>query len=66
MRADFSDFPIFQNDDTIGTGNGTESVGNDEASFVFHERSHAGLNQPFAFSIQVTGRFIEDQDFRVG
>jgi hypothetical protein len=66
MCADFSDSAIFQNNDSIGTGNGAESVGNDEASSVFHERGHAGLNQPFAFSVEVTGRFIQDQDFGVG
>ena len=44
MGADLRNFAIFENDDSIGAGNGAKPMGNNKASSMFHQRGHAGLD----------------------
>ena len=66
VGAGFGDAAVFEDDDAVGVGDGAEAVGDDEAGAAFHERDEAGLDDAFAFGVEVAGGFVEDEDLGVG
>ncbi len=66
VRADLQNVTLFEDDDAAGSGNRTESMGDDETGAVLHQCRHAGLNLLFTLSVEVAGGFVENQDSRIG
>ena len=66
VRADLRDAARFDHDDPVGVRDRAESMRDDEAGAMAREHSQAGLNQAFAFRVQVAGGFVQDQDSRIG
>lgn len=52
MGAIFYDSTIIEYDDTIHLLDGTESVGNDDGSTVFHQIGQAGLDELFGLAVE--------------
>ena len=56
---------ILQRQDSVGVADGAEPVGDDQAGTSLHQSIQCLLDQDFAFGVEGTGRFVEDQDTRV-
>jgi hypothetical protein len=66
VRALFDDLAVFEHDDAICVGDGAQSMGDDEAGAAGHEVLQAPLDEPLALGVEIAGRFIENEDARVG
>ena len=66
MCADLDDAAVFHGDDDVGVGDGAQAVRNDERRSAFEQGSQRGLDELFAFGVEIARRFVEDEDLRVG
>ena len=62
VRAAFHDPSAGDDDDLIRVPHGGEAARDDKRGASAHQRFQRILNQPFAFRIQGTGGFIQNQD----
>ena len=53
-------------DDAVGKPHRGQPMGNDENSPPFADLCHVLLDDPLALIIERAGRFVEDQDARIG
>ena len=65
MPAAFSDLALFDDQDLVCLPDGTQPVRNDECRAALHEIREALLNERFAFSVQIRGCFIQNQNARI-
>ena len=65
--AAFDDLAGFgEEEDEVGAADGGEAVADDEGGAVGEEVGHGGLDELFAFGVEVAGGFVEDEDLRRG
>ena len=62
VRALRFELTVPEDQHNVGVSNGRQTVGDDEARAALDHLVKRELDQPFAFVIEVTGRFIKDQN----
>ena len=60
------DRAVIHDQDQIRVANSGESVGNHKACAALHQLAHGLLNEHLGSGINATGRFIQNQDLRIG
>src|SRR5229473_2773749 len=66
MRAALNDLTVLQHQNLIRAANRRKAVCDDESCAASSQRLKTVLNQGFALAIQARGRFIENQNLRLG
>ena len=66
MRPLLRDPAVFDHEDTVGVPDGGQAVRDHEIRAALHQVVHRGLDLAFRARIDRAGRFVEDQDARVG
>ena len=56
---------VIQDDDLVGILNGFESVGNGDDGTSFDKRVDGFLHLYFVFGVERSGRFVQQDDWRV-
>ena len=62
----FHDFTVFHDDDQVGIMNGGEAVGNNQRSPPLEKTFQSLLNDDLGLGIDISRRFVEDQNPGVG
>lgn len=62
----FHDLPMIKHQNLMGPDNCAQAVRDDKRRAIFHEPLERLLNQQFRLRINGTGRFIENQNARIG
>ncbi len=57
---------IFEHDDLVGSHDRAQAVSDHKRRASLQQIGKTVLNQSLAFAVQVAGRFVEDQDPRIG
>ena len=60
--AGFHNLTILQRQNSVGVADGAQAVGDDQAGTSLHQSVQCLLDQDFAFGVEGTGGFVEDQD----
>lgn len=66
MRTDFRDSPGFDDSDPVRMGDRAQAVSDHKTRSILHQLGQASQDESFAFRVEVTGRFVQNQDLRVG
>src|SRR5437899_648014 len=66
MGALLDDLAVGQDEDTMGVADGGQAVGHDETSAAGEELGQGLLDDAFGASVHRAGRFVEDEDARLG
>jgi hypothetical protein len=64
--AALHDASSFHHENLVGAANGGETVRDDEGRAALHQVREAFLNHGLRFGIEAGGRFVEDQNARIG
>src|SRR5580765_2292135 len=66
VRAAFDDAAGFDDKNLFGSANGGKAMRDNERGAAAHQVPQPFLNQRFRFRVEAGGRFIENQDARIG
>ena len=66
VRTLFDNFAVIDHQHLIGVADRAEAVGDDKAGASLHEAQERLLDARFGACIDAAGRFVQDQDARVG
>ena len=62
VGATFDDFAVFEDDDFVETGDGRETVSDDDGGAALHKVAEGVLDGGFGFGVEGGGGFVEDED----
>ena len=66
VRAGFDDLAAAHADDAVAVAHCGETVGDDDDGAAAHDRAHVALDDALALVVERRGRFVEDEDARIG
>src|SRR5262249_9635745 len=66
VRAALDDLAVLEHEDLIGAADRREPVRDDEGGAAGAQRFQAVLNHRLALAVEARGRFVENQDPRIG
>ncbi len=64
--ADFEDSAMTEHHDDVRAANRTQTMSDDEGGAVGHQPLHRALDQLLTLRVEITGRFVQNQDLRRG
>src|SRR5580658_3136732 len=66
VRSGFADATAVEDDDQIGVPDGAEAMGYHKSRSSRQKLFQRALHQLLAFGVEIAGRFVENQDLRIG
>jgi hypothetical protein len=66
VRATFDDAATFEHEDLVRRADGRQAVRDHEGRALRAQAAERRLDQGFALAVEARGRFVEDQEARVG